>query len=250
MSEDWAEDVARLHDEVDKTAQRFEDAANHIGPVTGADSAGRITVTLDEEGVLQDVKVDSSWRKSLEPTMLGASVQEALQAAAAQRTEMWATRYAEESAQLETPNRPMPASAQQVATRLSELTQGSSTGSDTAVLEELLRMLQAINDGIEQVSSELGTQRVSDFAGRSSSGHVRATVVGSGAVQDLTYDQRWIEKAHHFNIGRETTEALQDAYRKMAGRTVQDMIDASPLGEIQALARDPQALAERLRLLE
>lgn len=73
-------------------------------------------------------------------------------------------------------------------------------------------------------------------------------MLGSGAVHELTYEQRWVAKAHHFNVGRETTEAIHDAHQKMANHSVQGIIDASPLGQVLALANDPQALAQRLRL--
>ena len=73
-------------------------------------------------------------------------------------------------------------------------------------------------------------------------------MAGSGAINDLTLDQRWIEKAHHFNVGREITEAIHDAHQKMANHSVQGIIDASSLGQVLALANDPTALAERLRL--
>jgi DNA-binding protein YbaB len=95
MSEDWAEDLARLHDDVD--TQRFADANAHIEPVTASVSTGSVTITLDKAGVLQGVRVDTAWRKSLEPTMLATAVQEAISTAVAQRTETWSTRFAEQS---------------------------------------------------------------------------------------------------------------------------------------------------------
>jgi DNA-binding protein YbaB len=248
MSEDWAEDLARLHDEVDKSAQRFADANAHIEPVTASDSTGAVTVTLDKAGVLQDVRVDAAWRKSLEPPMLGAAVQEATSTAAAQRTEAWSTRFAEQSNEPDPPVRPMPPSSESVAGQLAAMSDETGAGAHTAALEELLAMVKAVNSGIEQATSEVGAYLAAEYPGRSSSGHVRASVLGSGTIKELTYDKRWIEKAHHFNVGRETTEAIRDAHQKMANRSVPGIIDASPLGQVLALANDPMALAERLRL--
>lgn len=251
MSEDWAEDVARLRDEVDQAAQRFEDANAHIEPVTAADSTGSVKVTIDKEGVVQDVKVDASWRKSLDATMLGGAVHDAMTAAAAQRSEEWATRFAEQSTEPDPPVRSMEPGSQSLAGQLSTLTDGAaSEGSNNAAVEELLKMVRAVNEGIDQATSEIGVHLAAEYAGRSSSGHARATVLGSGVVQALTYEPRWIEKAHHFNVGRETVEAIADALQKVANHSVQDIIDSSPLGEVLALAKDPKALAERLRLRE
>lgn len=74
MSDDWAEDAARLHDEVDKAARRFEDASTHIGPVSGSDSSGEVTVVLDEEGVIQDVRVKAIVGVAAGPFIAAAAV--------------------------------------------------------------------------------------------------------------------------------------------------------------------------------
>lgn len=248
MSEDWAEDVARLHDEVDQTAQRYEDAVAHIEPVTASDTTGSVRVTLDKDGVLQDVKVDSTWRKSLDPSSLGAAVQEAVMTAATQRTETWSTRLAEQSDEPAPRARPMKPPSESLAGKLSAQADGDAPGSATTALEELLQLLKAINSGIDEATSEIGAHLATEYAGRSGPGHVRATVAGSGLIKELSYEQHWIEKAHHFNVGRETTEAVHDARQKMASHGVQDIIDGSSLGAVLALANDPVALAERLRL--
>lgn len=128
MSDDWAEDLARLHDEVDKSAQRFADANAHIEPVTASDTTGAVTITLDRAGVLQDVRVDASWRTSLEVTMLGTAVQEAISAAVAQRTEAWSTRFAEQADEPDPPVRPMPPSSDSVAGQLAAMSDGAEPG--------------------------------------------------------------------------------------------------------------------------
>jgi DNA-binding protein YbaB len=248
MSDDWAEDVARLHDEVDRTAQRYEDAVAHIEPVTASDPTGSVSVTLDKDGLLQDVKVEGTWRKSLEPSALGAAVQEAIMTAAAQRTETWSTRLAEQSDEPESRARPMAPPSESLAGKLTAAADGATPGPPAAALEELLQLLKAINTGIDEATSEIGAHLAKEYAGRSSSGHVRATINGTCLIKELTYEQRWIEKAHHFNVGRETMEAVHDARQKMANHGVQDIIDGSSLGEVLALANDPTALAERLRL--
>jgi DNA-binding protein YbaB len=211
MSEDWAEDLARLHDDVDKSVQRFADANAHIEAVTASDSTGTVTISLDKAGVLHDVKVAATWRKSLEPNMLAAAVQEAIATAVAQRTETWATRFAEQSNEPDPPLRPMEPSSQSLAGKLAAATDETSPGDYAAGLEELLAMVKDVNAGLEQATSEVGVFIAAHYQGRSSSGHVRASVAGSGTIDDLTLDQRWIAKAHHFNVGREITEAVHDA---------------------------------------
>ena len=156
MSDDWAEDLARLHDDVDKSVQRFADANAHIEPVTASDSTGTVTITLDKGGVLQDVKVAGTWRKSLEPSLLAAAVQQAIGTAVAQRTETWATRFAEQSNEPDPPVRPMGPASDSLAGKLAAATDETGTGDYAAGLEELLAMVKDVNAGIEQATSEVG----------------------------------------------------------------------------------------------
>lgn len=250
MTRDLGEDVAEMRDDIDRATQRFEQAQATVTTVSQTDSSGAVTVTVDADGGLQDVRVDQGWQQRLEPDMLGPAVQDALLAAAAARGDQWASAFAEQSSEPPPRVRPMLTPALSFAGQLGELTRSSSGGGPTtATLEALLEMVQALNASIDDVSRQVADHQATEYVGRSSSHHVTATVTGAGAVVSLRYDERWLARAHPVNVGRETTQAIHDGYRSMAGRSAQSIIDDSPLGQIQALAHDPVALAERMRLL-
>jgi DNA-binding protein YbaB len=113
----------------------------------------------------------------------------------------------------------------------------------------MLAMVREINASIDQVSAEVDQHLRAEYSARSSSGHVTATVTGAGAVTGIGFDRAWLTRAHHSNVGREITEALQAAYAAAAEHGTQHIVDASPLGRIQRLAQDPVALAQTTRLL-
>jgi hypothetical protein len=73
-------------------------------------------------------------------------------------------------------------------------------------------------------------------------------VAGNGSLVDLNLDNGLLERAHPNNVGREALQAVQDAYRQMAGSDVTSIIDRSPLGDFQRYADDPVALARTLGL--
>lgn len=246
MLEDPTEQVAELRDALDRQTERFERARGEIGPLTAADSSGAVTVTVDAEGVLRSVAVAADWQRHLQPEALGGGVQDAMAAAAASRAQRWATTYAQD----EPPPalRPMPTPGQSLAGRLTELTEQAAPAGDEHVLGALLEMVRELNDSIDQVSADVQRALGAQFTGRSSSGHVTAVVTGAGAVAAMGCDDSWVRRAHHSNVGREMTEAIRDAYRQAADRRPAQIIEDSPLGQIQRLAGDPTALADRLRL--
>ena len=77
---------------------------------------------------------------------------------------------------------------------------------------------------------------------------VAVTVAGSGALSDVKYDKRWLVNAHEYNIGRETTEAFEAAYRRAGEQAVTDLLRQGPFGAALAVAQDPTELARRMRL--
>lgn len=87
-----------------------------------------------------------------------------------------------------------------------------------------------------------------EYAGRSASGHAKATVTGNGTVMDLSFDTSWLESAHPNNVGREAVQAIQDAYQHASGQDVESIVARSPLGPMQRLSQDPTAMARALGL--
>ena len=80
------------------------------------------------------------------------------------------------------------------------------------------------------------------FSGKSSNRHVTATSSGNGDLVGLDYDERWLESAHSFNIGRETTEASRcGAVRRARVTRDSQRPPADHRGPV--VSRDPGLLA-------
>lgn len=212
------DDIGQMRDDIDKLAQRFEQAHTQLGSVTGQDGSGTVPVTVDKQGLVTDVRVDARWANHHTADTLGPAVSEAIMAAVAARTRQWGELYADERQQQPEPVlRPAPTPADSLAGQLTELAQRRPSGSDEATLDALLEMLTAVNESIDDVSAQVSANLTAEFSGQSSSGHVQATVSGAGSVTDIGYEASWLQRAHAFNISRETTEAVKDAYRRLAG---------------------------------
>lgn len=139
--------------------------------------------------------------------------------------------------------RPAPPTHESFAYRFQEAATAGSDGSRLRpALEELLAMAEEVERRIDQVSAQLRAQAATGNTGRSRRGHVSVTITAAGSLTEVKFEPRWLADAHDLNIGLELTDAFQAAYRRAAERT------PNPLGEIQALARDPLELARRLHL--
>lgn len=251
MDNDPLEKLAVLRDQADSMAQKMEQAQAQGADLTGTDGTGSVTITMAAAGAVRAVTVDRAWRDRLGVTGLSAAVREAVEAATTARMEAWGDAFVEQGDSPDPPPRPMPLSFETTAHQLDELATGTMDGGQRrAALEELLAMAEAIERGIDQVSAQMHEYLDATYTGRSRNGHVSVTLTGAGAVSEVKYDSRWLQEAHEVNIGRETAEAFQTAYRLAGERTVADLVARSPLGDVQALGQDPLGLARRLHLRE
>ena len=126
--------------------------------------------------------------------------------------------------------------------------QQSRAGDDDGSIQALLKMVEDLDRGFDEVFAEVDGRLTREFTGRSPSGHVRATVSGVGEVTSVAYDERWLGIAHPFNVGRETTEAIHNGLRQVASCDPRSLLDVTALGRLQRLVQDPAALADYLRL--
>jgi len=246
---DPMDEIGQFRDDVDRMSQRFEQAQAALDPVTGDDSTRTVSVTLDAAGLVSDVRVGRGWADHLRPDTLGPAVSEAIAIALGSRTQRWATEFAEQEREPSEPVlRPAPTPGDSLAGQLTEVARQDAHGPSGGTLDAVLEMLTTLNVSIEEVSAQVREHLATTVTGQSPMGHVSVTMTGAGDVTDLHYQGGWTERAHPTNIGRETTEALRDAYRQIAAHDTQSIIDASPLGQLRDLTSDPVALARRLHL--
>ncbi|SDB83466.1 Conserved DNA-binding protein YbaB [Sanguibacter gelidistatuariae] len=250
MSDDRTEDLAVIREELDRKAQLFETASTRAkGAFTGQDASGLVKVTVTDDGKLREVQVSNSWSSSIEPEALGGSILEAHTNAGLSRMEQWGNAMAEEADRGEPPLRPVPPLAENLSARLDEVVRDTSDPAQTeATLQALAALLTEINDSIDTVSADVTALQQSQVSGRSDSGHVDVVLSGTGDLQEIRFDQGWLPRAHPMNINREILNAHDKSLRSLAGRSVADLLAQSPLGKLQALADDPVALADLLRL--
>jgi hypothetical protein len=170
-----------------------------------------------------------------------------VEAAALARLQLWAE-VATEPLPEGTPVAAPAPSASAFVEELHALMGSTSDGDDPDLpMDELLDLLTAVNASLDAVTAEVQAHATQEFSGRSKGGNATVTVLGGGDPVAVSYDKRWLINAHEYNISRETTEAFQAAYRAAGERDTNKIIAASPLGELQALSRDPAAAAQRFR---
>lgn len=243
MPDDSRDRIDDLRDSVDVDAQ-IADQLKNPGPSQGFDDTRAVRVDLDAEGQLTGVKVDAGWQRSLRDGELAPAVLSAYQQAVTRRLEAWG-----QAAEQSTPRpRPRPGMHETVIGRVQERLEARGvTIDDTRTLNRLLDMLDELDTAIQQAEADADAMAATKVSARSGSGHVTATVSGAGNLVGLEFDQRWVGRAHAFNISRETMDALGEARRRLAQRTAESAPFAR-LNALTALARDPSALIEHLGL--
>jgi DNA-binding protein YbaB len=236
-------------------------AAADVRSEPGRDASESVTVSLDMQGRVVAVGVVAAWRHRLGNGELSEAVTEAVRDAAMRRMEAWAETYGgasvrtsdEHPQDLNGPysDRTM-LDPEDFHRRLQAVTtdQHLSDADRQTALTELLALAQAIERGIDEVSSRLQATLSATHTGRSPDGHVTVTLTGGGEMSTVRLDRAWLRDAHEINIGRQITAAFRAAYEAVAASGVQRLIADSPLGAAQRATQDPFGLARRLRITD
>jgi DNA-binding protein YbaB len=234
-----------LREDLDVESQRYEQAAQRLVATEASDEHRTVEIRLDPDGALEWVRVHESWRRHHDAASLGGAVLEAYTSAAGERARLWSEASIDED---RPPTRARPAARTlAVSDEVTEALRVRGSSVDPSVLAALGEMLDDLDRGFDQAMADVEDRLIAPTAGHSTSGHVTARVVGDGQLVAVEMDERWLDSAHSFNIGRETTEAVADARRRIAERSAAAMRD-SGLGRLQALTADPQALLRHLGL--
>jgi DNA-binding protein YbaB len=230
--------VLQARDDAERLAQQLSAAQQAVGPTTGTDESGLVQVGLDADGAIESVHVDGAWSTRIMPSGLAAAVFAAIAAAGEQRLGAWAEQVAEAT---ERPTRSRPLDDPDFLDRVIASAGGTV---ETADVQQLVDRLQA---ALDDVTERLERMAVAVHTARSSDGHVQATCHVSGEVSALEYDEAWLTHAHSFNIGRETLAAITAAHRQATAQSLRAALTDSPIGRLQELLGDPEALGAALR---
>lgn len=243
-------DQHELRDQIDVAAQRFERGARQgRDRYSGSSSNDAVTVELNREGRMVLVRVSPSWQDTLAPSELGGAILDALSAAQGSRLEEWG-QEAEEAADEDLRARSLPVFEEDLATRLADrLPQASSPEEVEATLQTMATMLREVRESVRTARRDLTDVLESTVRGVSDTTRkVEVTVQGTGEIADIRLDPAWLERAHPANINRLVLVAVEDAYARIAGRTVTDVVERSRLAELARLLNDPEYIDRQLRL--
>lgn len=247
MNDEQLEWLGGVRDEMDVSSQQFESLQKPEG-ATGSDRSESVKVTIDAAGRVCEVSVSSGWRRQLEIDGLSEAVLEAAGEASSAQMRAWEV-SAERGSAFKPVARPMPLSHETVAGQLADRVRPEAFNERcNVVLEEMVAMLEEVSRSLDEVTSQVESRLSSTFQGSSKSGRTKATITGAGDIADVHCDRRWLTNAHEYNIGRELTEAFQDAYRRMDSTTDSPAMNA--LKDLQSIASDPNKLARRLYLTD
>lgn len=244
--------IAELREDLDRQVQRYERAAARTTPGAGSDTSGCVTVVLDESGGVRSITVDATWHGELGADRLPGAVLEAYAAAGAERVRGWGAAAVEVAVEVadEAPPalRPAPPMYTGLAGRLAEVEGSRATlPSNDAMTASLLEMVRDIRTGMHEAFDVVEARIVAEHTGRSAAGHVQASVSGVGALLSLTFDDRWLPVAHAFNVGREATEAIHDALRRVPPTDPDALVAGTALERVLQLTRDAEALSAFVR---
>ena len=200
--------VAELRESADVLLQQAQESRGRMTPVTGRDESRQVTVELDKDGAVRDVRVGFAWDQKLSADQLAPAVMEAIADARTLHVEQLGEAYRETGSET---RRARPAHDTVVAQLRSHVEAGGGTPAAAGRMVE--QMLAEVASGLEEANHLLDEHASRRHRGRSRAGHVTAHALGNGDVSSVTYDAGWLLSAHPANIGRETTQAIAAAAR-------------------------------------
>jgi DNA-binding protein YbaB len=239
--------IAAARDGLDRAAQRFERAQARLEAVSATDGSGQVSVRLAPSGEILDVLLDPHWTSRLDPEEFAGAVLEAYAGATTLAANEWGHAVADQMDEPEPQTRPLPPTEDSVSARLAEIVSPETLAQRSeASLQAMADMLRTVKDDLDTVSAEAEALAQRVVTGRSKG--VTVTMIGSGVLTGVDVDPEWARVTSPANLAARLMGAYTDARRQQQSRTVDDLIAGSSIGELQRLAHDPRALAERLRL--
>lgn len=200
----------------------------------GYDATGLVRVTVDATGVVHDVQVNGGWRHRVATGQLGEAICQAVDAAISVRLAAW------QAATEEALSRPVGRST----TGLPLDRDGGMTAlaGDAALAEpavsRLLSLASQVNAGIDELAEKAAALVARTSTGYSTRRQVAVTINGANEILAVDIDQRWLAHAHAASVGAETSSAFHAAYQAAGPHRFEDLIAASPIGELRTLVKD------------
>lgn len=249
MEEDVPAELRRLQDGMIEVARQLLPDESPDARYTGTDPNRKIRITVDASGKVSRIDIERDWKRHIPPMDLGATVIQAIQAAADARMTAWMERASAGGQGPSAAAEKMRAAADSGKERVSTwsaLSAGMDDYSRDRALDAVGDLLRQLREGLDDTQAQLARQIAEPRAVRTR--HVLAAVTGSREVVSVKYDQRWLSSAHEIEIARETQTALDEAYEAATEHSPERLLQASPFGEPARVLTNPRVLAERLGL--
>lgn len=201
------------------------------------DETGQITVTVDDRGRIESVRIGAQWREHIEPSLLGATILSVPTQASLRRLGEALEGFNDAVGQ---PVVEVPAARYEfppsVAGEVAEL---------ILDVDRRTKEFQSLPESERYVEVEPDDESQP----RSSNGMV-VTDISSGTLRNLRFDEGWLERAGLQAISDSATEALQAGYAALdeGGATDQSSARLSPAGrELRGRAAELTQLLETYR---
>ncbi|GAA1636960.1 hypothetical protein [Actinoplanes couchii] len=254
-----AEEFAEFQRRFLTNAQRATAGQAAASGISASDSSGTVTVSLNSDGQVGNVRLTMDAKHVLGPAGIGPSVIAAVQAASTARLTAWAEAYTDDDATRPShsvvgsasPGAGLPAASPDgFAAEFERLTTGRNLDSAGVrdAMYELLGLLERVDRSLDVAAEQARIGAAARHIGVSSDRHVRVMMTGAGELVDVHCDSRWLREAHEINIGRQITSAFHGAYQTIARDGVAVSLDDKGLGQLRNLLQDPARLAQMLRL--
>lgn len=172
-------------------------AALQAAEAEGSDRTGAVTVRLNNEGRVVDVRVATDWQRHVKRSGLGAAVREAAYAAAVARLAVWGE----------------VARADHIPVVLPVTTRPPVESPSTVT--DLLAMTEQLEQELERLRCRLRNTHSRPHSGVSPGRAVTVRVTAGGEITDVRYDLGWLARARPPETSRRTTAAFAAAYRSV-----------------------------------
>lgn len=204
-----------------------------VSDVTAATKLGTVTVTVDADGGFRSITVGQALRREADPESLGSLVLQLIAEAHVTRLNQWAEAAGEE---LDTPA--PPGSVPPVVAVEQRAIKLRGAAGDHAI-DDAIREVGGLAGALDELIEEMRAVADAHHVGRSTGRHATAVASGRSELVSLELDERWLESAHHFNIGREATEAALAALTLAARTSLESVVASSRLGRLRAALTEP-----------
>jgi hypothetical protein len=244
-------EISNLRDlrrEAETLSERFnvgQDAT--AATYDGYDPTRSIRVAVDSGGRVRDVEVERSWRDSIDPRQLGASILAAANAATMERISGWAALVAEAPGNAST-NGYRSQYARDGAPHYPDAGGGPTSRAARETMREMFDLLDGIESELDDLERRLEARVRQGTVGHGAGHHISVTLSGGQIANVEIVDVRWLEIANNLTIASEARSAFEAAHTA-AKDAEQDTVNRGAIGALQALVGDPEGLLRRLGLL-